>query len=428
MTHSALASPGAPACPYEVVVIGAGQAGLAAARTLRRAGLRPGHELLVLDANAGPGGAWRHRWPSLTLGRAHGIADLPGLRLGEFDSQTPAAEVVADYYGRYEQEFDLAVERPARVRSVRTAHDPDLLTVTYDGRRAPSSITTRLLINATGTWTRPYLPYVPGIETFTGRQLHTADFGSVSEFDGKRTVVVGGGLSAVQFLLQLAGRADTIWATRRPPNFTERAFGATWGRDVEAAVRSRTQAGLPPASVVRTTGIPLWPEYRQGVADGVLVSRGMFARITPNGVFFPGMGVASRNGVGLASRKTDDGAAGGGHDGAAGGGHRGAGGLGPSAAEDLVVPESWRPFAEPTEIKADVIFWNTGFRAALDHLAPLHLRAGGGIRMSSEVEIDGEERVLLVGYGSSASTIGATRAGRAAGRVALRRLGRARTA
>lgn len=394
MPHSALAAPGAPACPYEVVVIGAGQAGLVAARTLSRAGLRPEHELLVLDANAGPGGAWRHRWPSLTLGRAHGVADLPGLRLGEVDEQAPAADVVAEYYGRYEQQFDLAVRRPARVRGVYPGPAEDLLTVLYDDQAAPSSITTRMIINATGTWTRPYVPHVPGIESFAGRQLHTASFRTAAEFADKRTVVVGGGLSAVQFLLQLAPVTDTVWATRRPPNFTDRAFGASWGRDVEQAVRARTQAGSPPASVVRTTGIPLWPEYHQGVEDGVLVSRGMFTGITPEGVFFPGTTA----------------------------GADGAGGLGPSSADHLVLPESWQPFTDPVELEADVIFWNTGFRAALDHLAPLHLRTGGGIRMRSEVEIDGEDRVLLVGYGSSASTVGATRAGRAAARVALSRL------
>ncbi len=387
---------GSPARPYQVVVIGAGQAGLAAARTLVQAGLRPEADLLVLDAGDGPGGAWRNRWDSLTLGRAHGVADLPGLPLGPVDPTRPAAQVVADYYGRYEQHLDLRVHRPAQVRAVRSGPTPDLLTVHYESQGAPSAITTRLLINATGTWTRPYVPYVPGIETFTGAQLHTSGFRAAEDFTGRRTLVVGGGLSAVQFLLQLAPVTETLWATRRPPNFTDRTFDARWGLAVEEAVRERTTAGLPPASVVRTTGIPLLPEYRAGVASGVLVSRGMITRIGPRSVHFPG----------YADQAPD-----------------GAGGLGPSASGALVVPQSWQPFAAPVEADVEVIFWNTGFRAALDHLAPLRLRErGGGIRMRSEVEVAADERVLLVGYGSSASTIGATRAGRAAGRVALRRL------
>ena len=72
-------------------------------------------------------------------------------------------------------------------------------------------------------------------------------------------------------------------------------------------------------------------------------------------------------------------------------------------------------------VGADVILWATGFRAAVHHLAPLHLRGpGGGIRMDG-THVAGEPRVHLVGYGPSASTIGANRAGQAAARE-LRRL------
>ena len=65
---------------------------------------------------------------------------------------------------------------------------------------------------------------------------------------------------------------------------------------------------------------------------------------------------------------------------------------------------------------ADVILWCTGFRAALDHLAPLHLREpGGGVRLDG-TRVVRDPRVHLVGYGPSASTIGANRAGRVAAR------------
>ena len=65
-------------------------------------------------------------------------------------------------------------------------------------------------------------------------------------------------------------------------------------------------------------------------------------------------------------------------------------------------------------VRADAILWATGFRAALDHLAPLRLRVpGGGIRVADSRATD-EPRLFLVGYGPSASTVGANRAGRAA--------------
>jgi hypothetical protein len=64
--------------------------------------------------------------------------------------------------------------------------------------------------------------------------------------------------------------------------------------------------------------------------------------------------------------------------------------------------------------RADVILWATGFRAALDHLSPLHLRQPGGGIVMDGTAVASDRRVHLVGYGPSSSTIGANRAGRAA--------------
>ncbi|THE16887.1 FAD-dependent oxidoreductase, partial [Kocuria rosea] len=132
----------------KVVVIGAGQAGLSAAHHLRRRGLVPEEDFVVLDANPGPGGAWRHRWPSLTFGGAHGIHDLPGLPLGVPDPAEPASAVVARYYGEYERRFALPVHRPVAVRRVEAASDDGPLEVVAD----TGTWRTELVINGTGTW------------------------------------------------------------------------------------------------------------------------------------------------------------------------------------------------------------------------------------------------------------------------------------
>src|SRR5699024_12849668 len=57
------------------------------------------------------------------------------------------------------------------------------------------SLNASVVISATGTWQSPYLPYFPGQDTFTGRQLHTVDYDSPDMFAGRRVVVVGGGNS-----------------------------------------------------------------------------------------------------------------------------------------------------------------------------------------------------------------------------------------
>ena len=178
----------------DVVVIGAGQAGLSTAHHLQRAGV----DHVVLDRGAGPGGAWRNRWPSLRLGGVHGIHPLPGSAPPEAGDARPAAEVVAEYFGRYEREFALPVLRPVRVEAVRDGGER-LLVESSAGTWAA-----RAVVNATGTWDNPFWPHYPGRHLFTGRQLHTADYRGPAEFRGQRVVVVGGGLAGLAAALRLA--------------------------------------------------------------------------------------------------------------------------------------------------------------------------------------------------------------------------------
>ena len=84
-----------------------------------------------------------------------------------------------------------------------------------------------------------------------------------------------------------------------------------------------------------------------------------------------------------------------------------------------VEPDGVR-FADGSFESADVILWATGFRPAVTHLVPLHLRSEhGGIQLDGTTAV-ADPRVQLVGYGPSASTIGANRAGRTAARGVAR--------
>ncbi len=342
------------------MVVGAGQAGLSAGYFLRRAGLRPGSDFVILDHSPGPGGAWQFRWPTLTYGSAHRVHDLPGLPLADADESRPAAEVVSGYFAGYEDAFGLGVRRPVDVRSVAGGPDGRLLVATDRG-----TWSARALINATGTWEQPFLPRVSGQETFAGRQLHTARYRGPQEMRGRRVVVVGGGASGTQHLMELDGvAARTTWVTRTPPVFVPAPFDQERGRAAVARVADRVGRGLPPGSVVGVTGLPLTPRVRAARESGVLRRLPMFDRVVPDGVVWEGVG---------GSRK----------------------------------------------VGADVILWATGFRAALRHLAPLRLREpGGGIRMAGTRAVR-DPRVHLIGYGPSASTVGAGRAGRAAVREVL---------
>lgn len=346
---------------FDSVVIGAGQAGLSASFHLARLGVRH----VVLDANDRPGGAWQHRWDALTMHDVHGVADLPGAEIPPAAGGERANDFVPAYFADYEARFELPVERPVRVRRVR---DEDGLLVV---EAADRSWTTRTLINATGTWTRPFIPHVPGMETFAGDQLHTSDYPGPERFRGKRVVVVGGGASAVQFIGALAPIATTVWVTRREPVWNTGEFTPELGRKVVAKVEERVRQGLPPRSVVSVTGLMLREQEREAERLGAYAHpRPMFVAVEPRGV-------------------------------------------------------RW---ADGTFERADAIIWATGFRPAIEHLGPLHLRSPhGGIQLETTTAV-ADPRVQLVGYGPSASTIGANRAGRAAARSVADRLRPARPA
>lgn len=351
----------------DVVVIGAGQAGLSAAYHLRRRGFVPVDEageqtFVVVDADAAPGGAWQHRWDSLRMATVNGIYELPGMPVPPADPEARANAVLPQYFAEYEQRFAVAVRRPVRVRAVRREdEDPAgrLLVETDSG-----DWSARYVINATGTWTRPFVPTMPGAESFRGRQLHVADYVSRDEFAGKRVVIVGAGISAVQLLDEISHVADTFWVTRHEVRWDAAEFDTAARVAAIAGVEERVRQGIPPGSVISVTGQHWTPWARNAQARGVLVRHPMFTAIEPGGVRMP----------------------------------------------------------DGTFEPADVILWATGFRAEIRHLAPLRLRTpAGGIRVADGRATD-EPRLFLIGYGPSQSTVGANRAGRDAVRAITRDL------
>ncbi|PPG43861.1 NAD(P)-binding domain-containing protein [Pseudoclavibacter sp. RFBA6] len=349
-----------------VVVIGAGQAGLSAGFHLQRRGFvsaldEPGAErtFVMLDANPEPGGAWQHRWESLTMATVNGIFDLPTFARTPGSEDEPSRDAVPRYFAEFEHAHPLPIVRPVQVLDVSRADgDPrgELLVRTD----AAGVWRAGAIINATGTWNNPLLPSIAGQESFLGRQLHTRDYVSAEEFAGQRVAVVGGGISAVQQLEEISRDATTFWYTRREPVFLEHGFNPeVEGRATIAKVTADTEAGEPASSVVSYTGLG-WSPYAIAARDrGALVRHPMFTAIEPEGV-----------------READG---------------------------------SFTP--------VDAILWATGFRADLEHLDGLALRnERGGITMRG-TQVADEPRIHLIGFGPSQSTVGANRAGREAVRA-----------
>ncbi|MFB7301442.1 ArsO family NAD(P)H-dependent flavin-containing monooxygenase, partial [Streptomyces rubiginosohelvolus] len=298
----------------DVVVVGGGQAGLAAGYHLRRQGL----DFVILNADAAPGGSWQHMWDSLHLFSPAQYSSLPGRLMPAQGGETyPDVGHVVDYLTDYEKRYDLPVQHGTRVNAVR--RDAGRLQVEAD----TGTWRARAVISATGSWSRPFLPAVPGREVFTGRQLHTVNYRSPADFAGQHVIVVGGGNSGAQIAADLAldSRVEVTWVTQRPPRFLADDIDGRALFDVATARRRALEEGRSDTGGVASLGdIVAVPPVRQARDAGRLKASPMFVRLGGNGVVW----------------------------------------------------------ADGTPAKADAVVWCTGFRPALSHLAPLGLRGTRG--------------------------------------------------
>ncbi|WP_404816332.1 ArsO family NAD(P)H-dependent flavin-containing monooxygenase [Streptomyces thermolineatus] len=348
----------------DVVVVGGGQAGLAAGYHLRRLGVG----FAVLDAQAEPGGAWRHAWDSLHLFSPAAHSSLPGRPMpAQAGQEYPDARHVAEYLTDYERRYGLPVHRPVRVGAVR--RDSARLRVETDA----GTWSARAVVSATGTWWRPFVPAVPGREAFAGRQLHTVDYRRPADFAGQRVVVVGGGNSGAQIAADLAPAGiDLTWATLRPPRFLPDDIDGRALFDVATARRRALEAGRADTGGVASLGdVVAVPPVRAARDAGLLKAQPMFTRLTEDGV-------------------------------------------------------EW---TDGTRAEADAVIWCTGFRPALAHLAPLGLCGARGRIPTDGTRAVGEPRLHLLGYGdwtgpASATLIGVGRPARDAAREIAALLGR----
>lgn len=356
----------------DTAVIGGGQAGLAVAYYLRRVGV----DFVVLDDQERPGGAWRGGWASLRLFSPARASSLPGWPMPRAkDGGYPTRDEVVGYLAAYEERYRLPIVRPWPVAGVEAAADLEFLEVRgTDGSR----VLARTVVSATGTWRAPYRPPLPGLESFAGTVIHSAEYRSVSELGlggaggdvarersagtGRRGVmVVGGGNSAAQIVAEVSKEAETWWATLKPPVFLpDDVDGEVLFDQASARYRARKQ-GRPEPPQQSLGDIVMVPPVREARARGVLKARPLPLRFTATGA-------VSREGE--------------------------------------------------TEEPLDAVILCTGFGPALEHLRPLGLHDSRG-----RIPVEGtrsvhEPRLWLVGYGgwtgyASATLIGVGRTARA---------------
>ena len=199
---------------FDVVIVGAGFGGIGAAIQLNRLGY---DDIVILDREDDLGGTWHvNRYPGLAV-------DVPSTTYSYWFEPNPYwsrlfasgaelkryAEQVADKYNvRRYMRFNTTVE------GARWDEDAQIWRVTLaDGE----TLSARFLITATGFLSQPRTPDIPGIDTFTGRIVHTARWDDSYSFNGRRAAIIGTGSTAVQVIPELAKEVCELTVYQRTP-------------------------------------------------------------------------------------------------------------------------------------------------------------------------------------------------------------------
>ena len=270
-----IASPRTEPAVFDALVVGAGQAGLAAGYHLKRAGL----SFAILEAGEEPGGSWPGYYESLTLFSPSRYSGLPGMTFPGPPDRYPTRNEVTAYLRRYSEVFGLPVLTGERVlRAERAGAGFRVLTAGGGEYRAGT------LIAATGSFSKPHRPCFPNQGDFRGRILHAAEYRNAEPFRGKRVVVVGAGNSAVQIAGELAGVAETTLATRDPIRFMPQVV---LGRDLHFWLSVSGLDRLPLGrlfDVSEPGGVVDDGTYAAAVRSGRPDRRPVFYRFTEAGV------------------------------------------------------------------------------------------------------------------------------------------------
>lgn len=258
----------------DVVVIGGGQAGMALGWHLQQHGL----DFVILDEQAKPGGNWRNYYDSLQLFSPAEYSALPGMVFPGDPKGYPLRDEVVQYLEAYATEFQLPFQGDTRVAEV--VRKDKTFEVRCDNGAA---VTARAVVVASGGFSRPYIPDIPGLGQFSGACLHSSAYRAPEAFADQRVVVIGAANSAVQIAYELAGVAQVVLATREKIRFfPQRILGLDFHAWLKLTRLEQTRWLSDQSTPVLDSG-----KYHKALGTGYLQRKTMFQEVMPDGVVWP---------------------------------------------------------------------------------------------------------------------------------------------
>ena len=230
----------------EVVVVGAGAAGLATAVLLQERGLRP----LVLEAGPEAGAAWRERYDRLHLHTPRLLSGLPGLRIPRKYGRWVGRDDLIEYFQEYAAVHDVEIRTNCRVEKL----EPSWTVHTSDG-----PIATGHVVVATGYNGAPVIPDWPGRDGFAGELIHSSAYRNPQPFVGKDVLVVGAGNSGAEIAhdVKAGGAARSRLSVRPPPQIVRRATLGIPAQLLGMAIRKMPPSWVDPFTMwQRKVAIP----------------------------------------------------------------------------------------------------------------------------------------------------------------------------
>ena len=232
-----------------LVIVGAGSAGLATAALLRNDGI----ESVRLEAGSEPGAAWRSRYDRLRLHTPRLLSGLPGLRIPRKYGRWITRDSLLEYFHAYVDAHRLDVRTNARVDRI----EPD-----DDGWRlvtANGDIHAKTVIVATGYNGRPFIPDWPGRDGFTGELIHSSQYANPTPYRDRDVLTVGVGNSGAEIATDVAegGASRSRISVRTPPQILRRATAGIPAQLIGIAIRHLPPEWVDPISMTqRKLSIP----------------------------------------------------------------------------------------------------------------------------------------------------------------------------